>query len=629
MDFRILGPLEVCEYERLLELGGTKQRALLAVLLLSAGEAVSADRLIEALWGEAPPPSALNSVHIYVSQLRKALGDGRIVTHGHGYLLALEPGEFDLYRFQRLVAEGRQLGSDGDLYAAAEALRNALALWRGPALGDLAYESFAQGEVARLEELRLAACEERIEADLGLGRHAELVPELEALVRAHPLRERLRAQQMLALYRSNRHVEALEAYRAARKTLVNELGLEPSRTLQELERAILTQDPGLDGPTPTGLSRAARRRRGSLVVAAAAAAILLAVGAVVLGEVRDRGATGLGSVSPNVVAVIDPETNRVVAQVPVGGRPVAIATGLGAVWVADRDDATVLRIDARTRRVTRTIGLGIEVSDLAVGEDSVWVAGGNDSVVVRLSPRGEIRATIEIPPVRELGGNIVTAVTVGGGAAWAVSAAGLSRIDGRNPRPGEPIHIGEVPVSAVAAVATSNAVWVVVRNSTVVRVAPAYRATIATLQFGDFLTNIDAGKGEVWVMDDTQGTAWRIDPVTSRAAGSVRTGRGSFDVVVGDGAVWTANPLDGTVSRIDPRTERVVARVRLGHSPVAIAADYGAVWVGVADTPPFPRDRAGPRDSSGLRPEPASAGSVRARETGEATRMRSKIAQRG
>jgi DNA-binding SARP family transcriptional activator len=246
MDFRLLGPLEVVsEHDRQpVALGGVKQRSVLAALLLQANEVVSTDRLIDLLWGAAPPATAGKSVQVYVSRLRKALGEGRFATHGHGYLLHAEPEELDLARFERLVEQARRTAPD----SAAGKLREALALWRGPALADLAYERFAQVEIARLEEMRLAVIEQRIDADLAGGRHAELVGELETLVARHPLRERLRCQLMLALYRSARQAEALEAYRAARRELQEELGLDPSAELRQLEQAILRQDPALDLP---------------------------------------------------------------------------------------------------------------------------------------------------------------------------------------------------------------------------------------------------------------------------------------------------------------------------------------------------------------------------------------------
>lgn len=235
MEFRILGPLEVVDGDRPLALGGERQRALLALLLTRANEVVSTDRLIDELWGMRPPKQALNTIQYYISQLRKTLGADRIVTRAPGYMIRVEPDELDLARFERLSQDG-----------SAESLHAALELWRGPALADLAYESFARDEASRLEELRLVVQERRIDADLEGGRTAELVSELERLVAEHPLRERLRGQLMLALYRSGRQAEALAAYQAARSALVEELGIEPGPELQKLERAMLQQDPNLE-----------------------------------------------------------------------------------------------------------------------------------------------------------------------------------------------------------------------------------------------------------------------------------------------------------------------------------------------------------------------------------------------
>jgi DNA-binding SARP family transcriptional activator/tetratricopeptide (TPR) repeat protein len=235
MEFRILGPVEVVADGQTLALGAAKQKTLLAILLLRANRVVSRDELIEALWGELPPPTAPKALQVYVSRLRKALGPDRIMTRAPGYLIRVDPGELDLERFERLVEKGGR-----------EQLAEGLALWRGRPLADFTYERFAQPEIGRLEELRLAALEERIEADLVAGRHAELVGELETLVAEHPLRERLRGQRMLVLYRCGRQAEALEAYQAARRVLVEELGIEPRRELRELHQAILRQDPALD-----------------------------------------------------------------------------------------------------------------------------------------------------------------------------------------------------------------------------------------------------------------------------------------------------------------------------------------------------------------------------------------------
>ena len=229
LEFRILGPLEAIDGDRALTPVGAIQRALLAILLLNVNRVVSSDQLIDLLWDEHPPASGATALQVRVSQLRKALGKAGsvIVTRPPGYLIRLDGGQLDLHRFELLVDR-----ADNDLAAdepasAAASLREALALWRGPPLADFTYASFAQAAIGRLDELRLSALEKRIEADLALGRHADLIAELRALVAQHPLRERLRAQLMLALYRSGRQAEALAEYQAGRRVLVNKLGIEP------------------------------------------------------------------------------------------------------------------------------------------------------------------------------------------------------------------------------------------------------------------------------------------------------------------------------------------------------------------------------------------------------------------
>ncbi len=295
LDFRVLGPLQVAANGSFLPLGGAKQRAVLALLLLHANEVVPLERLIDELWDESPPESAANIVQGYVSHLRKALEPGRgrgehelLVSRPPGYTLRINSDQFDAQRFARLSDEGHGLLEDGDADGAAERLRSALALWRGPALADLAYERFAQSEVERLEELRLAALEDRIDADLALGRHSALVGELRELIAKHPLRERLRAQLMAALYRCGRQAEALEVYRDGRIASSAELGIEPGPALRELERAILQQDPALGAPPapPLGVRKQVRRRPLLVTVAVVAA---VAAGATWLGARGDSG----------------------------------------------------------------------------------------------------------------------------------------------------------------------------------------------------------------------------------------------------------------------------------------------------------------------------------------------------
>jgi DNA-binding SARP family transcriptional activator len=245
VEFRILGPVEVMAQGRPLPIGGARQRALLALLLTRANEIVSFDRIIDELWGPEPPEGAASALQQRVSQLRKAIAPSdAIVTRGGGYSIRVTPDEFDLLRFERLVEEAQRTAPE----VAAARLGEALGLWRGAPLADLADAPFAQAESARLEELRLSALELRFDADLALGGHAGLVAELEAATRAHPLRERLRALLMRALYATGRQAEALEVFRETRAFLMEQLGIEPSPALQELERSILRQDPALAAP---------------------------------------------------------------------------------------------------------------------------------------------------------------------------------------------------------------------------------------------------------------------------------------------------------------------------------------------------------------------------------------------
>ncbi|MDX6486880.1 MAG: hypothetical protein QOF43_2033 [Gaiellaceae bacterium] len=238
-EFRILGPLEVLAADgEPLALGGQKQRAVLAVLLLRANEVVSTEFLIDALWGEQPPRTATTSLQNSISALRKLLGAELLETRAPGYRLVVDPESIDLGRFEALVASARGL----EPRERAELLREALALWRGEPLAEIAFEPFATPEARRLEELRLATLEERIDADLACDRAAELVSELEALVARHPMRERLWKQQMLALYHSGRQGDALQSFRDARRVMVEELGLEPGPQLQELQAQILRQE---------------------------------------------------------------------------------------------------------------------------------------------------------------------------------------------------------------------------------------------------------------------------------------------------------------------------------------------------------------------------------------------------
>jgi DNA-binding SARP family transcriptional activator/streptogramin lyase len=574
-EFRILGPLEARENGRALAIGTGKQRALLAILLLDAGDVVSTDRLIDALWGERPPASALNSVHIYVSQLRKVLGEGCLIASGHGYLLALEPEQVDLGRFEHLLGEGRELLAGGEAKRASNVLWAALALWRGPPLADLASEPFAQGEIARLEELRLAALEERIEADLALGRHGELVPELEALVRANPLRERLRAQLMLALYRSGRQAEALETYRRARVTLVEEVGLEPGRRLQELERAILSQDPSLDLPAPAAEARLALpRRRRERVLLVGAVVLVLAAG-IVGALAAITGGAGHSSIGPTSLGVIDPTTNKLVDEIPLGFKSSLIAAGEGHVWVADQGGSTLAKIDPRTHNVDR---LGVQAEGipigLTVGHGAVWlsVLRGARKFVLELEPEYATPRPKEIP----VGGGL----TRGDDAIWVTDedSGSLWRID---PQGGHPSKLAE-GLSATSVAITPEAAWVAGLSglTKIDAVTGVELREIEPAPPGE-IGSVAVGLGAVWFTSSAARRLWRIDARSVETTQTFPVGEGPSDLTVDGRFVWSANSGDGSVTRVDRRGN--VDTIRIGSAPGGIVAAYGKVWVSSGD----------------------------------------------
>jgi DNA-binding SARP family transcriptional activator len=424
IEFRVLGLLEAVEGDRLLGLGRPQQRALLAVLLVHRGEVVSLDRLIDELWGERAPSSAAKIVQGYVSNLRKVLGGELLITRGHGYLLQTEAGQTDVDRFESLVAEGRK----------AFETREALGLCSGPPFADFAFESFARPEIARLEESRLRALEEWIAAELALGEDAGLVAELEGLVLEHPLRERFLAQLMLALYRSGRQADALESYRVARVRLVEELGLEPSRELQQLQRTILAQDSVLEAPAresgrePAAIARIGQRRR---LLITAGAAVLLA--ALVLGAVRLAGSgTSTVKVAPNAVAAIDTHSDRVVGVLGVGARPGAVAFGSGSLWVANLDDQTVSRVNPKTLQTLRTISIRDPPTGLAASAGGVWFVASNPTAtfvsVSRIDPQFDtIGHTVRIGNVVPGSSGVIAAREQ---SVWAAPYSGeLTRLD--------------------------------------------------------------------------------------------------------------------------------------------------------------------------------------------------------
>jgi YVTN family beta-propeller protein len=584
MQFRILGSLEVARDGRPVTLGGTRQRAVLAILLLHRREVVSVDRLVDELWGERPPDTATKTVQVYVSRLRKELGEGVLLTRGGGYVLDIEPEQLDAARFERLAHEGLGALDRDEVSSARDLFGEALALWRGPALDDLAYEQFSQGEIARLEELRLATLEERIEADLGLGRHSELVPELEILVREHPARERFRAQLILALYRSGRQADALASYRDARRALVDELGLEPSRDLKELEHAILTQDPVLDAPARRAPAPAVveERRRGWALVLLGGGLLLAAVLAAMAVSGRD-GADSTRA-PENSVAVIDPGSNEVVATVPTGVRPADIAASAGDIWVANHADNTVTQIDPARRKVVGTTSPGVTVGGLAGDGDDLWIGDARRSQLVRVDPGfRSVESTIHFfSAAVDFAAPGPTPVAVGHGSVWVGRGYGtVARVD---------LVTGDVDTTTVgnnpSAIAVgSDDVWVADdADNTLKRIDPTSSSAItSTTPVGRGPSAVAVGAGAVWVANTQDDAVARVDPDSGNVVDTIPVGRRPTGIAVGAGAVWVANSLSGTVSRIDPRTKRVEATIKVGEAPQSVTVARGQVWVSVQD----------------------------------------------
>ncbi len=585
MEFRILGPLQVLDGEVEVPLPSRKERELLAVLLLHAGAVVSRERLIDELWGESPPPTAGKALNVHVSRLRKTLarnGHEPIATRPPGYALRVEPEQLDAACFERLVAEARERAAAGETKAARNLLAEALALWRGPALDGIELESAARTEAARLEELRLAAEMERIDCDLALGSHDDVIADLETLVAEHPLRERLRGQLMLALYRAGRQADALRVYQEARRTLVEELGLEPSAALQRLERAILNHDPALE--LPAGIPRPdvvsptkRRRRRRRWVAVAAAAGALAAIAA--LTETLWPGSEAGVRVPPNSVAVIDPATNHVVRAVGVGMEPGAVAVGRGAVWVGNVDDKTLSRIDLRTRAVTKTFPLDGTPTGVAAGPHGIWVAYGGLGSVARVDPAfGSVGEAVHVAGRGYSYATADGAVADGRAGVWvAFGDSTIARINDDGTRVLKRGYVGSQP----AAIALGpSAVWVANGGGdSISEIDPHSAEQVATINVASRPRGIALGRNAVWVSafaDDA------VSRVTGNSSGTIPVGDGPLGIAFAAGSVWVANSRDGTVSRLDPEQGKVVATIRVGHRPQGIAVGGGAVWVTVA-----------------------------------------------
>jgi DNA-binding SARP family transcriptional activator/ABC-type transport system substrate-binding protein/streptogramin lyase len=574
MEVRVLGPLEVVAGGVSIPIGGGRQRKLLAILLLHANQFVSSDRLIDDLWGDDPPETAPKALQGYVSQLRKTLGADALVTRSGGYMLELAHGQLDLHRFEQLVDGARE----AEPRDTAEQLREALALWRGPPLADFTYDDFAQSEIARLEERRLVALERRIDADLALGRHQEVAGELAALVRQHPLRERLRAQMMLALYRSGRQAEALEAFADARHALLDELGLEPSEELRQLQAAILEQDPALGAAPRTAWPRARRMiSRPRFLGALGAILLLAAIGSAALVILGDSGDPALARAEPNSVAFLDPSSGELLGQAP--ARPTALLRfGDGFLWSMSVD-GTLEQIDPHHYELVRRIGVGVHPGGLAVGLGSVWVSDADSPRLLRIDPRYESVDPIELPT----NGGGAGGVSVGAGSVWlALGDAGVLRVD---PETGRVERRWRVPDATDVQFADGRAWLVSGRDGVVRRVDPAANQITGSVRLGEEICCTAAGGGFVWVESASGSRVSKFSGLLnpSEPVGSVKLAGAGGALAYGAGALWATEGSAGTVTRVDARTDRTKT-FTVGHKAGAIAVGDGLLAVGVGAT---------------------------------------------
>ncbi len=563
MEFAILGPLEARVDGHVVGLGGPKQRAVLALLLLRANEVVSRDRLIDGLWGDSAPASAGRSLDSYVSRLRAAVGAERIEKRAPGYLLRVDPGELDLDRFEDMLERGRAALASGDATTASRLLEEGLALWRAPALADLLYEPFAATEAPRLEERRLLAVETRIDAELECGRGAELVTDLERLVAENPFRERALGQLMLALYRAGRPTDALAVYQEGRRRLADELGLEPSPRLRELERQILSHDPALGGPPPTRRPAPRRPRWPVLVVAlgaCGAAAAAIAAGLWLTGESRGPGA----------LVQVDPRMPGVTST------PAAMAADRTSVWIAEPDVGAVVRIDRASRRVVQRIPVDGSPGALAVGGGAVWAADVPGDTLTRIDPDTGARTQ-----AIDLGGALISAITYDHGTVWAADTSDRTLI-GVDATTGTVSRTFELLVKPSAVAIGGGGIWIADYDGGVVtEIAAATGTTLATVRVGNGPSALAVARSAVWVANSLDSTVSKVNIETGTVAATIPVGSNPSAIAVdGTSSVWVANKSSASLSRIDTRRDAVAKTVELDGAPAAVLPLATHVWTG-------------------------------------------------
>ena len=592
MEFRILGPLEIYDEVRgAIPVDAPKERTVLGVLLLHPNEPVSSERLIDEVWGEQPPATATKTLQTYVSHLRRTVGADVIETRPPGYVLHLGKDELDAARFRKQTAEARHLAGKGEHKQAAARYDEALALWRGPPLAGTPFESFAANEVEQLTEERLSAQMDMIDCELASGRHAEVVPELETLASRYPLRERLHAQLMLALYRCGRQADALGVYHEARRRLTDELGLDPGSELRELQRAVLSQDPSLDAPAQNRQVVRSSRRRWYALAAGLLAALALTTG---LAFALDNGPEARNALAPNSVGFIDADSGRVTKAFPVANVSGSLVVTNGSVWIGNYRDQTITRVDPTTGR-TVTIPVGAHPAGIASLRRTVWVWTLERRLIpidMRFNTLGvpiELAAEAETatprrgvtPAARRAGGGRLAA---GGGYLWVtLPSTAVIRVD--------PVHrhrlLTIVPDNgAEGAIAyREGSAWVAGYDH-VFPIAARSGIPDEGIVIGH-ARDLTFGEGSLWVVSGGRmdlGVAVALRRVDLRGRlvdATIEVDADPVAVTFAGGSIWVASRGKQTVQRVDPVTERVVETIDLGAIPTALAAGRTGVWVAV------------------------------------------------
>ena len=574
MRFAVLGPLAVSGEQGHLALGGPKPRTLMAMLLLERNTVVSRYRLIEALWPDGEPPSAAQSLDVYVHRLRKELGPDRLVRRDGGYMLRVEPGELDTDEFQRLRAAAAQATDIGDRAAAVEALSTGVALWRGPAWADMLDLAPASVDAQRLDDQRVEAIESCVEIELALGRGRDLVSELERLVSEHPLRERLIHSLMLALYRAGRQAAALDVFRSARARLVGELGIEPGPELHQLQQRILSHDPALGARRPVVPIPTSRPVRMLAIIAAIAAAV--AGGVVVITAGGEKRPRAFPPGSSGVVAVaVRSGRPAVSVATALAGTPSGVTVSSGSVWVADASNGTVSRIDPATGAQVDRINVGGDPASITSGAGAIWVANVDGATVLRIDPTtGTVTQTIP------LGGANPDALTFGAGRLWVADSTTrmLYELD---PATGHVLPSIPLDVSPVAITFGSGRLWAAgYDRATVLSLDPSSRRIVGRVKVGTGPSSLAFAAGDLWVANRLDSTISRIDPRRLEVRATIPVGSGPAAITSDAESVWVANQYSGTLSRLDPQRDTATTTLAVGGQPVSLASD-GALWVGV------------------------------------------------